>query len=243
MSNFNQQEVEKFSKLASEWWNTNGKFKTLHQFNTPRVKFIANELQQQQLSPNQHPACLDIGCGGGILTEAIFKAGYHNIDAIDASYDSIQVAIQHAKEHNLNINYYHESFDSWYNKYQKKYDIIFAMEIIEHTNQPMAFLRSIQQMLQPNGVLFISTINRNLKSLVLAKFMAEYILKWLPKNTHQYAKFIKPQELNSMLQQLNINTLNTKGINFNLLRRTWQLSNDYNVNYISASQYQPITVE
>lgn len=226
-------EINKFSSIASDWWKKNGKFKVLHNFNKVRVEYIKDILAKHNLISNEE--ILDIGCGGGILSESFAKLGY-KLTGIDASAETIEVAKSHAKEHNLDINYYNLFPEDFLAQNSgKKFKIIFAMEIIEHVNNPQEFVDIIMQLLDENGVLFFSTINRNLKSLILAKYTAEYILNWVPKATHEYSKFITPYELNSFLEKNNSEIYDIKGINLNPLNREWKLVNNPSVNYICCA--------
>ncbi len=225
-------EINKFSSIASEWWKNNGKFKVLHNFNKVRIQYIQDMLAKHNLANEE---ILDIGCGGGILSESFAKLNY-KVTGIDASYETIEVAKAHAIENGLKIDYYNmfpEDYLAQNNN--KKYKIIFAMEIIEHVNNPQQFVNLIMQLLDKGGILFFSTINRNLKSLVLAKYTAEYVLNWVPKKTHEYSKFITPYELNQLLEKNNSEIHDIKGINLNPLSREWKLVNNPSVNYICCA--------
>lgn len=226
-----QNEVDKFSKTANSWWQANGSYKVLHQFNKARVNFIKTEIINNGIEvPNTtNTALLDIACGGGLLSEPFAKLGF-NVTGIDASANTIQVAKQHAKQSNLNINYMHLSLEDYISQNTQQYDVIFAMEIIEHVNNPKHFINMALSLLKPNGLLFLSTINKNLKALLLAKVTAEYILNWVPKNTHNFNKFVAPSTLQDYLQNASIK--NIKGINYNLFKQQWYLSSNYSVNYI-----------
>lgn len=226
-------EINKFSSIASDWWKKGGKFKVLHNFNKIRVEYIKDMLQQHSLDNEE---ILDIGCGGGILSESFAKLGY-KVTGIDASAETIEVAKSHAKENNLDINYFNMFPEDYLAQNNgKKYKIIFAMEIIEHVNNPQEFVDIIMQLLDEGGILFFSTINRNLKSLVLAKYTAEYVLNWVPKATHEYSKFITPYELNNLLEKNNSEIYDIKGINLNPLKFEWKLVKNPSVNYICCAK-------
>jgi 2-polyprenyl-6-hydroxyphenyl methylase/3-demethylubiquinone-9 3-methyltransferase len=229
-----ESEVKKFSDMAKDWWDMSGKFKILHRFNGARIDFIKDCLVEFNIP---YPAdILDIGCGGGLLCEPFAKLG-HNLTGLDASLSTIDVAKTHSKSEKLDINYIHGTAEEYLaNNPNKKFDVIFAMEIIEHINSPIDFIKTIQQFLKPSGLLFISTINRNLKSLLLAKFSAEYILNWLPKGTHSYDKFITPSELNNYLTQHSLLLSKINGINFNILTQSWNLHKNPEVNYILCAK-------
>ncbi|MCL2566654.1 MAG: bifunctional 2-polyprenyl-6-hydroxyphenol methylase/3-demethylubiquinol 3-O-methyltransferase UbiG [Alphaproteobacteria bacterium] len=222
-------EIERFSSIAEDWWKDGGKFKILHNFNKVRVDYIADILNQHNLSNIE---ILDVGCGGGILSESFAKLGY-KITGIDASSASIAAAKKHAEENSLNIEYINilpEDFLA--QNPHKKFKVIFVMEIIEHVNSAIDFLNTVSQFLEEGGLLFFSTINRNLKSLILAKWTAEYILNWVPKGTHDHAKFLKPAELNNMLVKNSVKIADVKGIKLHPLSRDWKISNIPDINYI-----------
>ncbi|MFL1780944.1 Ubiquinone biosynthesis O-methyltransferase [Candidatus Hepatincolaceae symbiont of Richtersius coronifer] len=243
------EEINKFSAMATEWWKKDGKFKILHAFNHTRMVFIEQCLSSygQALANPAEVSILDIGCGGGILSEALAKKGY-NVTGLDASEPSIVQAKAHAIEQQLNIEYLLATPEEHLQS-SKQYNAVFAMEIIEHVADPKEFVNYIKHFIKPGGLLFFSTINRNLKSLVLAKFTAEYILGWLPKKTHDFSKFITPQELTVLVEDIlvegtgnkahNFSQVNLpcylqeiKGINFNIINKTWNLSSQPTVNYI-----------
>ncbi|MDR0484050.1 MAG: bifunctional 2-polyprenyl-6-hydroxyphenol methylase/3-demethylubiquinol 3-O-methyltransferase UbiG [Alphaproteobacteria bacterium] len=226
-------EINKFSNIAEDWWKNNGKFKVLHNFNKVRVAYIKNILDKHNLSNIE---ILDIGCGGGILSESFSKLDYKLI-GIDASLESILAAKKHAQEGSLDIEYINILPEDYLEKNpQKKFKVIFAMEIIEHVSSPENFIKTISQLLEKDGILFFSTINRNLKSLVLAKYTAEYILNWIPKQTHDYNKFIKPSELNHILSKCSLELHDIKGIKLHPISRDWNLSLKPDVNYIGYAK-------
>ena len=190
----NKKEIEKFSKIAEEWWNPNGKFKPLHKFNPIRISYIKeNIVKSLKIKQNKNPLkkirILDIGCGGGLLSEPMCRLGAE-VTAIDASVKNIAVAKLHAKKNNLKINYICTSPEKL--KTKKKFDVILNMEIIEHVEDVKFFLKSCSNLLKKNGIMFVATLNKTLKSYAFAIVGAEYILKWLPVGTHDWEKFIKP---------------------------------------------------
>jgi 2-polyprenyl-6-hydroxyphenyl methylase/3-demethylubiquinone-9 3-methyltransferase len=235
MSSVNKKEIEKFSKMASEWWDPKGKFKPLHKFNPIRIKYIKeNIIQNFKLKNNNIPLkgvnILDIGCGGGLLSEPMCRLGA-NVTGIDASMKNINIAKIHAKKDNLKINYLCSSPEKL--KIKKKFDVILNMEIIEHVEDIQFFLNSCSKLLKKNGVMFVATINKTLKSYIFAIVGAEYILRWLPIGTHEWEKFVKPKDLENILKQNNLSLNRLDGMHFNIIKDEWNVSKDLSVNYIA----------
>jgi len=235
MSSVNKKEIEKFSKMASEWWDPKGKFKPLHKFNPIRIKYIKeNIIQNFKLKNNNIPLkgvnILDIGCGGGLLSEPMCRLGA-NVTGIDASMKNINIAKIHAKKDNLKINYLCSSPEKL--KIKKKFDVILNMEIIEHVEDIQFFLNSCSKLLNKNGVMFVATINKTLKSYIFAIVGAEYILRWLPIGTHEWEKFVKPKDLENILKQNNLSLNRLDGMHFNIIKDEWNVSKDLSVNYIA----------
>ena len=235
MSSVNKKEIEKFSNMAAEWWDPEGKFKPLHKFNPIRIKYIKeNIIKEFQLKNKKNPLSginvLDIGCGGGLLSEPMCRLGA-NVTAIDASNKNITVANLHAKKNNLKINYICSSPEKL--KTTKKFDVILNMEIVEHVEDVDFFLKSCANLLKKNGLMFVATINKTLKSYIFAIIGAEYVLRWLPIGTHEWEKFVKPEELKSILIKNNLNLKKIDGMNFNILKDEWDVSKDLSVNYIA----------
>ena len=235
MNTVNKKEIEKFSKMADEWWDVEGKFKPLHKFNPIRIKYIKEsvienfELQQSEKYPLKGINLLDIGCGGGLLSEPMCRLGA-NVTGIDASEKNIEIAKIHAKKNNLNINYICTSPE----KIEKKnFDVILNMEIVEHVENINLFLESSSNLLKKNGLMFVATINKTLKSYLFAIVGAEYILRWLPIGTHEWEKFVKPENLKIILSKFNMEMIKTDGVKFNPLFDKWSLSKDTSINYIS----------
>jgi len=235
MSSVNKKEIEKFSKMASEWWDPNGKFKPLHKFNPIRIRYIKeNIIQNFKLKNNKKPLekinILDIGCGGGLLSEPMQRLGA-NVTGIDASIKNIKIAQLHAKKNKLNIKYlctYPEKL-----KTKKKFDVILNMEIVEHVEDVKFFLESCSKLLKKNGLMFIATINKTLKSYVFAIVGAEYVLRWLPIGTHEWEKFVKPEDLKNILKNHSLVLNKLDGMNFNIIKDEWNISKDTSVNYIA----------
>ena len=235
MNSINKKEIEKFSNMAAEWWDPEGKFKPLHKFNPIRIKYIKeNIIKEFQLKNKKYPLSginvLDIGCGGGLLSEPMCRLGA-NVTAIDASNKNIAIANLHAKKNNLKINYICSSPEKL--KTTKKFDVILNMEIVEHVEDVDFFLKSCANLLKKNGLMFVATINKTLKSYIFAIVGAEYVLRWLPIGTHEWEKFVKPEELKSMLIKNNLNLKKIDGMNFNILKDEWNVSKDLSVNYIA----------
>ena len=235
MNSINKKEIEKFSNMAAEWWDPEGKFKPLHKFNPIRIKYIKeNIIKEFQLKNKKYPLSginvLDIGCGGGLLSEPMCRLGA-NVTAIDASNKNIAIANLHAKKNNLKINYICSSPEKL--RTTKKFDVILNMEIVEHVEDVDFFLKSCANLLKKNGLMFVATINKTLKSYIFAIVGAEYVLRWLPIGTHEWEKFVKPEELKSILIKNNLNLKKINGMNFNILKDEWNVSKDLSVNYIA----------
>ena len=235
MNSINSKEIEKFSKIAEEWWNPNGKFKPLHKFNPIRIEYIKDNIIKtfkisQKNSPLKNIKILDIGCGGGLLSEPMCRLG-GDVTAIDASDKNINIAKIHAKKNGLKINYICTSPEKL--KTKKKFDVILNMEIVEHVNDVDFFLKSCSNLLKKNGIMFVATLNKTLKSYAFAIIGAEYILRWLPIGTHEWEKFIKPDELINILKKNNLYLNQLDGMKFNIITDNWNLSNDKSINYIA----------
>ena len=231
----NKKEIEKFSKIAEEWWNPDGKFKPLHKFNPIRISYIKDNIissfkLKNKKKPLERIKILDIGCGGGLLSEPMCRLGA-SVTGIDASERNINIAKLHAKKNHLKIKYVCSSPEKL--KINDKFDVILNMEIIEHVENVNFFLKSCSKLLKKNGIMFVATLNKTLKSYVFAIIGAEYILRWLPIGTHEWDKFIKPNELISILKKDNINLNRLDGMMFNPITDEWKLSSDKSVNYIA----------
>ena len=237
MTTVDKIEIEKFSKIARDWWNPKGKFKPLHLFNPVRLAFIKEKLishyhlDSKSPNPLKELKILDIGCGGGLLCEPLTRLGATMI-GIDASKDNIEVAKLHSKEMNLNIEYVHCSPENL--KIKNEFDVILNMEVVEHVSDVNLFIENCSNLIKKNGIMFIATINKNLKSYIFAILGAEYILKWLPNGTHDWNKFLTPQNLDNITKKNNFLTDETIGIKFNPVSRKWTKSKDDSVNYIST---------
>ncbi len=235
MSSVNKKEIEKFSNMADEWWDPHGKFKPLHKFNPIRIKYIKeNIIDQFKMKNKAKPLSginiLDIGCGGGLLSEPMNRLGA-NITGIDASIKNIKIAKIHAKKNGLKINYICSSPEKL--KITKKFDVILNMEIVEHVEDISFFLKSCSKLLKKNGLMFVATINKTLKSYVFAIVGAEYVLRWLPIGTHEWEKFVKPDELKKILIKNNLSLKKFDGMHFNIIKDEWSITKDLSVNYIA----------
>ena len=238
-STINKAEIQKFSKLADEWWNPKGKFKPLHMFNPIRIDYITKKIKQYyNISSNGNNflsglEILDIGCGGGLISEPMARLGA-SVTGIDASEKNIEIAKIHSKKNNLNINYKNISPEKLLEK--ERYDIILNLEIVEHVNDVNLYLKSCYSLLKKGGIMFTATLNRSFTSYIKAIIGAEYILRWLPVGTHDWNKFLKPEELEKILNNKEFITEDVKGFNYNLILNKWKLSDDLSVNYVICSR-------
>ena len=235
MTSVNKKEIDKFSKMADEWWDPEGKFKPLHKFNPTRIKYIKeNIINNFKLKNKSKPLSgikiLDIGCGGGLLSEPMSRMGA-NVTGIDASDKNIKIAKVHSKKNKLKINYLCSSPEKL--KITKKFDVILNMEIVEHVEDVDFFLKSCSKLLKKNGLMFVATINKTLKSYVFAIVGAEYVLRWLPIGTHEWEKFVKPEDLKKILIKYDLSLNRLEGMNFNIIKDEWSISRDLSVNYIA----------
>ena len=237
VSSINAEEVTKFEKLANEWWDSEGKFKPLHMLNPCRLEFITDHLSlhfQKDMIHCKEPLkgikVLDIGCGGGLLCEPMARLGAEVI-GIDVVEKNIKVASLHAKKMDLDIKYRHISAEDLLRE-KPTFDVVLNMEVIEHVENPSFFIERCSKLLNRGGLMFCSTINKNLKSYLFAILGAEYVMQWLPKGTHDWSKFIKPNELKRLFSNAGLKVNDTKGFVFNPLSWSWELSKrDFTVNY------------
>ena len=230
----NKEEIEKFSKIAEEWWDPQGKFKPLHKFNPIRISYIKDNIIEtlklkNKKKPLEKVKILDIGCGGGLLTEPMKRLGA-NITGIDASKRNIEIAKLHAKKNDLKIDYICTSPENL--KEYHKFDVILNMEIVEHVDNVEFFLTTCSKLLKKNGIMFVATLNKTLKSYLFAIIGAEYFLRWLPIGTHDWEKFVKPEDLISILAKNNLKVDALDGLKLNILSNEWKISSDKSVNYI-----------
>ena len=235
MTSVNKKEIDKFSKMANEWWDPEGKFKPLHKFNPTRIKYIKENIINNFNLKNKPKSLsginiLDIGCGGGLLSEPMSRMGA-NVTGIDASDKNIKIAKLHSKKNKLKINYLCSSPEKL--KFTKKFDVILNMEIVEHVEDIDFFLKSCSKLLRKNGLMFVATINKTLKSYIFAIVGAEYVLRWLPIGTHEWEKFVKPEDLKKILKKYGLSLNKLEGMNFNIIKDEWNISRDLSVNYIA----------
>ena len=238
MTTINKEEIQKFSNLAEEWWDVKGKFKPLHMFNPIRLEYITEKIKQHFKINNKdnflkNLNILDIGCGGGLMSEPLARLG-GTVTGIDASEKNIKVAKIHSKKNNLNIFYLNKSPEQL--KEFEKFDIILNLEIVEHVNDVGLYIDSCHKLLKKNGIMFTATLNRTFVSYLKAIIGAEYVLRWLPIGTHDWNKFIKPEELENYLREKKFETIELKGLQFNPLSFKWKRSDNLSVNYIICSK-------
>ena len=232
-------EHEKFSKLAEEWWNPKGKFKTLHKFNPTRIAFIREkiinhfDIAKDEKKPFKNINLLDIGCGGGLLSEPMAKLGA-NVTGLDVVEKNIKTASAHAKNQGLKINYIHSTVEKISEK-DEKFDVILNMEVIEHVSDVNLFINSCNKILSANGIMIFASLNRTLISYGLAIIGVEYILGWLPKGTHDWSKFITPDELKILFSSNGLKIDEIIGMKYNPLFDSWKRSEDLSVNYLGLS--------
>ena len=224
-------EFEHFSSLANDWWSKNGKFKILHEIQAIRIKYILETLNKKNLN---NTTVLDIGCGGGLVSEGLSKIGA-TVTGIDFIKENIKVAKMHAKKNNLEINYFVKDFEK--EKITSKYDVIIILEVLEHLKNWEEFIKKIKLSLNKNGTLIISTINRNLVSKFLTLDIGENLLKLIPLNTHTFYKFIKPEELEQVLSSNSFENIKFKGLTYNALKLKWELSENTKINYFCSCKF------
>ena len=226
------QEINKFSKMASEWWDPNGKFAPLHKFNPIRQEYLVDKIKNHfGILPNgsypfKNLKLLDVGCGGGLIAEPMTRLGA-KVTGIDASEKNIRVAKFHAEQMNLKINYLATTPENL----NEEFDVILCLEIIEHVADVDLFIKSCSKLLKKNGIIFFATLNRTAKSFLFAIVGAEYILNWLPKGTHDWNKFLKPSEIILTALKYQLEFKEKIGFKFNIFSREWQKSKDMDVNY------------
>ena len=233
-------EVAKFEAMAAEWWDPNGKFRPLHMLNPCRLDYITRQIEAEfdRDLAGERPFAglrlLDIGCGGGLLSEPMARLGADVVGA-DAAARNIPVARIHAEQSGLDIDYRHTTAEALAAA-GEQFDVVLNMEVVEHVPDPLTYLTACQQLLKPGGLMVCSTINRNAKSFAMAIVGAEYVMRWLPKGTHEWKKFITPDELYDLLRQAGLDPVDRKGFVFNPVTWSWAISDrDLSVNYVTSS--------
>jgi len=237
--------VEKFSRMAEDWWNPTGKFKPLHKFNPVRIRFIRDKLLAHfQLSTDQPSAIshqplknlsiLDIGCGGGLLAIPLTRLGAQ-VTGIDASEKNIKIAQAYAQTQNLNVEYINISAEDLASQ-GRKFDVVLNMEVIEHVADVASFMQASATLVKPNGLMFVATLNRTMKSFFTAIVGAEYVLRWLPRGTHDWKKFLKPHEINDEFEKNNIKLIESAGVKFNVIKDEFYLDQDLSTNFMMVGK-------
>ena len=238
-STINKSEVEKFTNLANEWWKYDGKFKTLHKFNPVRLEFIISQIKKNFNTSNMEGKplsglkILDIGCGGGLMCEPLSRLGAE-VTGIDAVEKNIKSAKIHADQNDLNISYMRSAVEEL--PTNNKYNIILNLEVIEHVNNQKLFISKSCELVNHGGLMFVATINKTIFSIVFAKYLAEYVLGFLPKGTHDWKKFLPPEDVYAMLLKNNFEIVNSVGINYNVLSDKWVKSKRMEANYIVSAK-------
>jgi 2-polyprenyl-6-hydroxyphenyl methylase/3-demethylubiquinone-9 3-methyltransferase len=234
-------EVAKFSAIAAEWWDPAGKFAPLHKFNPVRLAFIRTEAarhfgrDERSLRPFEGLSLLDIGCGGGLLSEPMARLGFA-VTGADASERNIGTARAHAAQSGVAIDYRATSAEVLAEEGLNNFDVVLNMEVVEHVADVSAYLAACTRLVKPGGLTFVATLNKTLKSLALAKIGAEYVLNWLPRGTHDWNRFLSPADLKASLEESGLTILKTQGVSFDPLRWDWKLSSDVDVNYMVVAR-------
>jgi len=238
-SSIDAAEVAKFSALAEEWWDPNGKFAPLHKFNPVRLGFIRDTAaahfgrDPKSLRPFEGLTLLDIGCGGGLLSEPMARMGFA-VTGADASERNVGTAAAHAAASGVAVKYRATSAEALLSE-GLSYDVVLNMEVVEHVADLDAYLKACAGLIRPGGLMFVATLNKTLKALALAKIGAEYVLGWLPRGTHDWNRFVEPAKLRGMLEESDLNILKTQGVAFDPLAWDWRLSSDVDVNYMMVA--------
>lgn len=231
-TSIDEHELGKFNKTVDQWWDLNGEFKILHRINPIRINYIIEKIKSHfKITDESYKnlRLLDVGCGGGLISVPLCEYGF-KVTGLDAGENNIKAARFYAQKNRLNINYVHSSVED-YIKGGEKYDVIICLEVVEHISNVQAFLINLHDMLNEGGILIISTINRTLKSYMSAIIAAEYLLGWVPRNTHNFSKFLKPSEIVNFLYSTSLTLKEIKGLKLDIVDNKWKLSDNIDVNY------------
>ena len=234
------QEIERFTALAQEWWKPDGKFRAIHKFNPVRREYIVKRIARQfgrdlaKPDPFAGLTVLDVGCGAGLLCEPLAELGAEVV-GIDATARNVEVARWHAAERNLSIDYRHCLAEHVVAE-GERFDVVLNTEVVEHVYDPAQLMRDCSELVRPGGVMIVATLNRTIRSFVLAIVGAEYVLKWLPKGTHDWRRFLRPGEITAMIGRSGLKTVETVGVSFNPIADRWRLSGDTSVNYMLLAE-------
>ena len=232
----NPDEIAQFARLSDKWWDAEGEFRPLHQLNPARIGYICNRLcahfdrDPKSMMPLQGLSLVDVGCGGGLLTEPMCHLGA-TVTGIDAGAETIDAARHHAEAVGLEIDYHHILPEDM-GRESRKFDVVLSMEVVEHVADRVLFLKTAANLMKPRGAMVLSTLNRTLKSLALAKIGAEYVLRWVPAGTHDWRKFVRPSELANELEPHGIKVKNLTGLTYNPVDGSWRESRDLSINYM-----------
>lgn len=233
-------EVAKFTAMAAEWWDPKGKFKPLHKFNPVRLGFIRDvveahfDLDPTAKRPFDGLRFLDIGCGGGLVSEPMKRLGA-SVTAVDASEANIKTAMTHAEQSGLSIDFRAGTVEELIEAGEPAFDVVLNLEVVEHVADPAQFLKDCASLVKPGGLMIVATLNRTAKAFALAIVGAEYVLGWLPKGTHEFEKFLRPGEIEAPLKSVGLDVDPPQGVSFNPIADQWRLSNDTKVNYMMVS--------
>jgi 2-polyprenyl-6-hydroxyphenyl methylase / 3-demethylubiquinone-9 3-methyltransferase len=239
LSTINTAEIRKFEDMAATWWDEEGPMKVLHRFNPVRLRYIRDKAclhfgRDDVSSPLKGLSIVDIGCGGGVLCEPLTRLGAQ-VTGLDPAEKNIVVAQHHAQLSGLKIDYRAQSAEMLAER-GEQFDIVLAMEVIEHVENPELFVKSVSALVKPGGLLFMATLNRTARSFAFAIIGAEYVLRWLPRGTHDWTQFVTPSELRALITQQGLNVSDTSGVVYAPLRDEWRLSRDVSVNYMMAAE-------
>lgn len=243
-ANVDRHEVDQFARQADDWWDPEGPFRPLHQIGPVRLRYIRDtavghfDLQPTGLRPLASLSCLDVGCGGGLISEPLARLGA-KVTGIDPARENIEVAKRHAAASRLEIDYQAITAEALESA-GSQFDLVTCLEVIEHVPDPAELVRTLSKLVRPGGLLVMSTINRTPKSYALAIIAAEYVLRWVPVGTHQWDKFVRPSELKRFMLSAGLSDFSSRGVVYNPLKDRWSLSDDIDVNYMAAAAAAPL---